>query len=253
MRLSDDEVRHRFEAFAANQRALMSHPPGAPNALFVPDVWLFVSELARDLQAPPTGEEVAKAREDLIEAIGELAAEGYSLGMAEGSYLPDHLEIKSLAASRDESREECVSAIDKFGSACAAAARAESGKREPTDATESEAFCALKNRLTDLLNSHGHYREMTAYQGALERYREAVASEARRRSRKAADVLKRLETALANDTTLPTVHLEELGTYFHCKIVECAGARRTVEVAEKTLEGAIAAAIDQLAAETGRR
>ncbi len=154
MRLSDDEVRHRFEAFAANQRALMSHPPGAPNALYVQDVRHFVSGLAADLQAPPTGEEVAKAREDLIGAIGELAAEGYSLGMAEGSDLPDHLEIKSLAASRDESREECVSAIDKFGAACASAARAEAGNREPTDATESEAFCALKNRLREIARAN---------------------------------------------------------------------------------------------------
>lgn len=83
--------------------------------------------------------EVAKAREDLIEAIGELAAEGYSLGMAEGSDLPDHLEIKSLAASRDESREECVSAIDKFGAACFAAGRAVAGNCEPTDDTEYHA------------------------------------------------------------------------------------------------------------------
>lgn len=230
MRLSDDEVRHRFEAFAANQRALMSHPPGAPNALFVPDVWLFVSELARDLQAPPTGEEVEFAAACLNDAVDDLR--------------------RGCLDTRENLAAHVGERIRDYGSACAAAARAESGKREPTDATESEAFCALQNRLTDLLNSHGHYREMTAYQGALERYREAVASEARRRSRKAADVLKRLETALANDTTLPTVHLEELGTYFHCKIVECAGARRTVKVAEKTLEGAISSALDQLA-ETG--
>ena len=189
MRLSDEKIRQRFaEHFAA--LSLVDDSDGA-KWVSVEDACAFVLQLASDLQAPPTGEEVAKAREDLIEAIGELASEGYSLGMAEGSDLPDHLEIKSLAASRDESREECVSAIDKFGAACFAAGRAESGNCEPTDATESEAFCALKNRLADLLNSHGHYREMTAYQGALERYREAVASEARRRSREAAETKNR--------------------------------------------------------------
>jgi hypothetical protein len=126
--------------------------------------------------------------------------------------------------------------------------------RERFERTESEAFCALKNRLTDLLNSHGHYREMTAYQGALERYREAVASAARAEAGKAANVLKRLcefidGTVDPMSDALATVQTVRGGVDVHLSSARRGRAR---VIREKTFD-AIAAALDQLAAETGRR